>query len=116
MTVGQCKMCQERGQTWAGAPPKCAFPEGVFVTNNWNCATMNAIRDMVERNRFRRFHVDEERIGLIIAPETERLLPGFVVICWYKNRGKNPVARFMDSAECTPLTLERAESVIEPTP
>ena len=37
-----CKMCLERGKTWKGDDPKCAF-EGDF-NNNWHCATLDAIR------------------------------------------------------------------------
>lgn len=39
-----CKLCKERGQTWNGDAPKCAF-DGTFA-DNWNCATLNALRDI----------------------------------------------------------------------
>lgn len=42
-----CRMCRERDKTWSGDDPRCAFSDGVFSPDNWNCATANAIRDIV---------------------------------------------------------------------
>lgn len=42
-----CAMCKQRGKNWDGADPKCAFLNGgSFTPDNWNCATVNAIRDV----------------------------------------------------------------------
>ena len=43
-----CKPCEKRGQTWPGSPPKCAFQGEFFSADNWNCATMNLLRDAIE--------------------------------------------------------------------
>jgi hypothetical protein len=32
-------MCKQRGKTWEGADPQCAFENGIFSSENWNCAT-----------------------------------------------------------------------------
>jgi hypothetical protein len=43
-----CKLCNERGKTWNGDDPVCAFENGVFSNDNWNCATMNKLRNISE--------------------------------------------------------------------
>lgn len=49
-----CKMCRERGKTWNGDDPECAFPDGrEFTPDNWNCATANAIRDLCSAPPYR---------------------------------------------------------------
>ena len=40
-----CDACDSRGKTWNGSNPKCAFTNGAFG-ENWNCATVNMIRDI----------------------------------------------------------------------
>ncbi len=40
-----CVACDNRGKTWKGSDPKCAFDCGVFG-DNWNCATVGMIRDI----------------------------------------------------------------------
>ena len=32
----ECTACQNRGKTWQGGDPVCAFPNGVFDSSNWN--------------------------------------------------------------------------------
>ena len=39
-----CRLCKDRVKEWNGDDPKCAF-SGEFG-DNWNCATLNAIRDI----------------------------------------------------------------------
>lgn len=43
-----CEWCRLRGRVWDGDDPGCAFVDGQpFSGENWNCATANAIRDVV---------------------------------------------------------------------
>jgi len=45
----QCPRCQERVKDWEGDDPKCGFDEnGNFLENNWNCATLNALREQTD--------------------------------------------------------------------
>jgi len=44
-----CRMCRERGKRWAGDEPRCAFENGVFSGDNWNCGTMNVLRERAEQ-------------------------------------------------------------------
>lgn len=46
--MSECAACKTRGKTWEGSDPKCAFLEGEFG-DNWNCASVNAIRDLCDR-------------------------------------------------------------------
>lgn len=45
-----CAACHKRGKPDSfGSDPKCAFPDGgPFTADNWNCATLNAIRAPLE--------------------------------------------------------------------
>lgn len=81
-----CRMCRERGKTWAGDEPRCAFENGLFSRDNWNCATMNALRERAEQlgSVFR----DDLAAGSIgCVPFEGPDDSGYVVMTWYKDRG-----------------------------
>jgi len=44
-----CRLCEQRGKTWEGSDPKCAFESYGFSHDNWNCATMNRLREIAKR-------------------------------------------------------------------
>jgi len=95
-----CKLCQERGKTWEGDDPKCAFESGVFDPHNWNCATMNALREKAEE--YELMYRDDMGAGSI------GVIPfkfGYIVVTWYKNRGRtgNALIMYTDEKE-RPLT------------
>jgi hypothetical protein len=96
----QCPRCRTRGQTWNGGAPKCGFPQGVFDEGNWNCATLNALRDLVDETRA--LWSEDQYAALI-------LLDGdFIVLGWYKHRGRTEEAWLMSDG-MQPLTLDDAE-------
>jgi hypothetical protein len=92
-------MCQEQGKTWEGAAPTCYFdnPQG-----NWNCATVNAVRDILTPDGF---WVDKDKLpkgvcvvfgddmtyGLVCLQDID--MPDDLSPCeclyiqWYKRRG-----------------------------
>lgn len=85
-----CPRCAERGQTWNGDKPIC-----VLSGDNWNCATLNAIRDIIDRNTTGR--VDYQfcdnqkyatvRIDDCEQPNGDRI--GLALwVTWYKSRGR----------------------------
>ncbi len=78
--MNECQMCWELGKTWEGDDPKCAFASGAFSSDNWNCATMNALRDLAEQASSRS---DEERCGVVPLHDGS-----FIVLGWYKSRGR----------------------------
>jgi len=88
-----CKMCLERGKTWNGTDPKCAFPDGgKFSPENWNCATVNAIRDLCRQAEedSPSVYCDDQWYCAIktngIDFEGESHLT--LWISWYKHRGR----------------------------
>lgn len=107
-----CAMCEERGQPWTGAAPKCAFPDaGDFTADNWNCATMNALRDAAEAHRVQH---DDQSLGAVPFDNELQHEPnaGFVVLCWYKSRGCTSVAFVAgDDSPPRPLTYGLANAV-----
>lgn len=101
-----CKMCRDRGKTWNGDDPKCAFPD---FEGNWNCATVNAIRDICyegqnlmpagvayqycENMKYATIkidHLEDKRGGRL----------GYALwVCWYKSRGGTDALWILDSEE-----------------
>ena len=122
-----CPRCQSRGKTWQGADPKCAFPGGVFSTDNWNCATMGALRELVAgEGDFGPGKAgvlcrhDDSAAGLIPFETANNGLPsgrgldnGFIALAWYKQRGRTDAAVVIRDSGADPvqepLTLEIAE-------
>jgi hypothetical protein len=77
----QCPRCQERVKDWDGDDPKCGFDEnGNFLENNWNCATLNALRDKANANRV---WSDDYSMSII-----QTFGVGFGILRWYKRRGQ----------------------------
>ncbi len=117
-----CKLCKERGKTWNGDNPKCAFVEGIFNRNNWNCATMNYLRDIIdELSTGMRNDSDSASIGYIPFGDIENgdylfgnYNSGYIVLTWYKNQGKTGNAIVMrDDLPIQELGLDLALKVIE---
>jgi hypothetical protein len=103
--MAACKRCIERGKTWNGGDPKCAFESGVFDTDNWMCATMNALRDKAEDNRV----YNNDQSGALL-PDGEG---SYIVLSWYKNRGRTEGAWVFDESDLERLTLENAEALLD---
>ena len=93
-----CTACLKRGgKTWEGDDPVCAFPDnGEFIAENWNCATVDFIRDIVyegqdlpdwvdyqycDDQKFATINIDGMEVGLIEGH------PLALWISWYKSRG-----------------------------
>lgn len=96
-----CKLCQKRGKTWSGADPKCAF-DGSF-SDNWNCATLNAIRDIcyegqnpmpsgvdyqyVNDMKYATIKIDDVE-GDFVDDKRGRSIGLALWVSWYKSRGR----------------------------
>ncbi len=109
----ECAACKKRGQTWAGDPPKCAFTSGIFSDDNWNCATMNDLRDIAEEIGM--LHRNDEIGSFGMVPFEDGECSGTIVLAWYKNRGRTEHAHFLtehDKWVIEPLTVEIAEAAI----
>lgn len=115
-----CKLCDKRDKTWSGDDPKCAFDNnGIFTKDNWNCATMNELRNIVDKveTNFR----DDNSCGSIgyvpmvhdYASDDFDTFGGYIVMMWYKERGRTGNVVFMTDNETLPLTIKHAELAIE---
>jgi hypothetical protein len=78
----QCPRCQERVKDWEGDDAKCGFDEnGNFLENNWNCATLNALRERAEENAV--WSDNQQNVSVIQTFDV-----GHAILSWYKHRGQ----------------------------
>ena len=104
----QCPRCKDRGQTWTGSPPSCGFTaRGYFRSDNWNCATLNELR---ERSKRRHVYGNEDNAVLLPRGNGEA---GFVVLCWYKRRGRCDQGFLLTSDGRRALKLKEAVDALE---
>jgi hypothetical protein len=119
-----CPRCRSRGKPWPGDNPQCAFSneQQVFDTDNWNCATMNELREIVEPicwdgkvepiMPFWGCRREDTSIGVIWLPGGTAE-DGWLVMTWYKRRGRTGRAMIMvDDEEPQVLTLQQAERLL----
>lgn len=100
-----CEACQSRGQTWNGDPPRCAF-DGAFG-NNWNCATLNALRDICYEGQdpmpsgVDYQYCDDMKYATIRIDHIERQdgnrIGMALWVSWYKSRGTTDAVWVLDS-------------------
>jgi hypothetical protein len=108
-----CELCEQRGKTWEGSDPTCAFVDGTFTTDNWNCATMNRLREIAEEHNWtHRDDTASASIGFIPFEGDEE--SGYIVLTWYKRRGQTGNAVVMwDEEPVKPLTLDLATQALK---
>ena len=88
-----CDACDKRGKTWEGDDPKCGFSSGVF-DENWNCATVNAVRDICYEGQELRSGIDyqyceDQKYATIKIDHLEiDDRPLALWVSWYKSRGR----------------------------
>lgn len=98
----ECPRCQKRGKTWNGSDPVCAFINGQFSRNNWNCATMNEIRERADGK-----YCDDHYMALLPWEDSGGL---YILLGWYKRRGRTDLAQVVDiEGVAVNLSLEQAE-------
>jgi hypothetical protein len=96
----QCPRCKKRGKVWEGDDPVCGFDEqGNFLSRNWNCATLNALRE-----RCKISWCDDYSIGVTSKPDC-----GFLILKWYKSRGRTDS---LVNDEFEPATLKEALMIL----
>lgn len=119
----ECPSCVTRGKTWEGSDPKCAFTTGVFSSNNWNCATLNKLRELTYlcANHVQHTRVDEQNyctLPLTEVPYFQTINSNETAVClyfsWYKSRGLTEVLYIMfDTASPREPTLKEVEAIID---
>ena len=91
-----CKACTDRGKTWSGADPKCAFEGHTYSLDNWNCATMWLLRKIVasEEDGYGSISgvsyqfCEDQKYATIACDEVEGLDGALCLwMSWYKRRG-----------------------------
>lgn len=117
-----CPACKERGKTWRGSDPKCAFRFGVFSSDNWNCATLSDLRVLAEQLQDRvcswgysvtyNYRHGDDSIAVLPCPEDCKQM-GFVVLSWYKQRGAVDSAHVLECGRVENITLDTAQAVIK---
>lgn len=125
-----CRMCRERGQTWKGDAPQCAFPNGgEFDAANWNCATANAIRDLCSAPSYRsephpegvhhEYAVNDGCADQSYATirtsdvDLKTTYADCLWVGWYKNRGRTEGMWLMGEGGPTLPTEADALAIIE---
>lgn len=97
--MNTCKMCRDRGKTWEGSNPTCYF---IDPKNNWNCATVNAIRDICYEGQnlphgVQYMYCDDEKYATIKIPDGSDIDALCLWVQWYKNRGGTGSLFLLDS-------------------
>jgi len=89
-----CKACIERGKPEIfGSDPICAF-DGDF-SDNWQCATLNLLRDALEDRKELVYGGDQRMISINLWDENSKVdfniiedQPVCLFATWYKRRGR----------------------------
>lgn len=102
----KCK-CSNAIKTWKGDDRKCAFLNGVFNTDNWNCSIMNELRDLCENVVWSN---DQNASLLPIDGFGEYT---YLFLGWYKNRGRTEQAFLISDRSTKQLALEDALKIIK---
>ena len=109
----KCKYCIEKEKTWSedNSPIECAFEEWQFNwNNNWNCWTMDYLREIAENNSI--WNEDQNAWLIPYTYETERSFETwYIYLEWYKTRCSTDKCIDMENIE--DLTLEKAYNIIK---
>lgn len=101
-------LCRHGKKEWKGCDPVCAFDEdGKFRENNWNCHLMNKVRSLMgqwvpdeDKAPGNYWWDDDQSYGILFVPsfvkEIDSYLQGtFILVDWYKSRGKTDSFRIL---------------------
>ena len=104
----KCKHCIEKEKEWGkdNSEIQCAFESWTFSDHNWNCGTMDFLRDYVENDYMR----NNDQYAGVFPYETDSE-EWFLYLEWYKSRWETD--KCYDMKRIEPLTLELAYNIIE---
>ncbi len=110
-------MCKERIKNWSGDDPVCYFDN---PSQNWNCATLDNIRDLVYeghelKSGIHYEYCDDEKFAIINIHEVEidnEDRNGFYIgrclyVAWYKNRGGTEALWILDGEDMPRFPTEK---------
>ncbi len=109
-----CELCVERGKTWNGDDPTCAFENTHFSDTNWNCATVNKLRDIVYEGQ-KKFPVnvdyrycEDQKYATIQIDDLDGVDGALALwMTWYKSRGRTEGAWLLFSDRPPRLPTEK---------
>jgi len=82
---------------------KCAFTSNLFSSDNWNCMTLNALRDISYKDGF-----ENDQSYTVLKLKDELLF-----LFFYKNRGKTDSVLLINShGGIDGLTLDKAQEIL----
>ena len=108
-TPQECPECKKRGKTWRGSDPRCAFQSETFSSDNYQCATMNILRDLCEESRI--WNEDSHCAAIPFGVNGF-----FLVLSWYKSRGRTDGAWVVHCDGMEALTLTQAAEIVAVAP
>ena len=103
-----CKLCDANIKNWANSSSKikCAFDSnGDFTNDNWNCGTMSTLRHIAGYNVVRN---GDDSISTLPLPNDN----GFLIISWYKSRGRTETLYHFEDNNFNTATLDQVLSII----
>lgn len=117
----KCKLCIEQEDWWKvnnplGSQPKCAFETGEFSKDNWCCGTLSKLREYGRANNgkygnfYYRDDIEKGTINVVGIPESDELPGYYIVLGYYKERGKVDQCHLIGRKGN--LTLEMAEKML----
>lgn len=114
----ECSRCAARGKTWNGGDPECGFTEdGTFKVDNWNCASLNDLRQWiytgVVSNTIHTYREDYSYVVIDIE-DVEPVEGRYLHLSWYKSRGKtdNIMIVDTDNGVLRTATLDDIEAIL----
>ncbi len=96
----KCKRCEAAGVEG------CAFKSGEFSLVNYCCETLAVFRHMTEEGAT----YNEDQWAAILPIKG---FAAFIVLGWYKRRGRTEVARLLVDEHMIPLPLAVAEAALD---
>ena len=110
--MSECKYCKTIPKSWNGAERKCAFENGTFSKDNWNCASMGFLRQLAEEKGNIQYG-DDISCAMLRVPEVNCSNDGFCIQSWYKNRGRTSNAIFVSDDIEQPLKFVQVEEILK---
>ena len=112
------RMAHQLEENLFQGPTECAFKLERFNEDNFCCKTISRLRDLAEEFGFKeRDDMSAGSLGVLAIPEdavTEEGQYGYIVMAWYKDRGKTSNAYVINEGkDVQTLNIYTAEAVIK---
>ena len=106
-----CEMCDAAYKNGRprnyGSEPVCGFKNGTFNPENWSCRTLAELRRIA--CSFEDIHQNND---MSLAHIADRDDGGWIVLSFYKDRGRVGTASYVTDTSVTVLTEKKAKEVL----